>query len=295
MNPITLADISINLPSEWKENQYDWSNKAAIILKKHGVVALMSNDQDEGLIHPQICHNANKAAFTRVNEMHRRIDSRGLDSTGIDQPYRFAEIVCRDDGGRRFDVPVPWLGEGGSGEDIGTPLNANEHEAFKALHESMEEIGTSVMNSLWPHKNNSHEPTCDACHVAAAGFLMNKPGSQSQNWHRDGPEEGYIDCFVPLIDLNESIGPTAILPGTHLSTRTIEEIEATNENALIPILKWGDMLLFDYRTIHRGIGNISESTTRTLAYAVFRRNQNNISSDLGDIHNFPAALTLEYD
>lgn len=40
--------------------------------------------------------------------MHRRIESRGLDPLGISEPYRFAEIVCRDDGGRRFDVPLPW-------------------------------------------------------------------------------------------------------------------------------------------------------------------------------------------
>jgi hypothetical protein len=50
---------------------------------------------------------ANKAALTRVKGLHRRIESRGLNPSGIDEPYRFAEIVCRDDGGRRFDVPLP--------------------------------------------------------------------------------------------------------------------------------------------------------------------------------------------
>jgi len=42
--------------------------------------------------------------------MHRRIEFRGVDPHGIAEPYRFAEIICRDDGGRSYDVPISWLG-----------------------------------------------------------------------------------------------------------------------------------------------------------------------------------------
>ena len=31
----------------------------------------------------------------------------------------------------------------------------------------------------------------------------------------DGPTNGYIKAFVPLVDLEESLGPTTILPRTH--------------------------------------------------------------------------------
>ena len=63
----------------------------------------------------------------------------------------------------------------------------------------------------------------------------------------------------------------------------------------MPLLGKGDVLLFDYRTLHRGQGNMSKST-RTLAYAVFKRKGGTSTGDSsGDIHNFPAALTLEYD
>ena len=86
--------------------------KAAAILNEHGAVALTSDDNDrDGLIKSEICDNANQSAFSRVEEMHHRIESRGLDPTGVDEPYRFAEIVCRDEGGKRYDVPVPWLGD----------------------------------------------------------------------------------------------------------------------------------------------------------------------------------------
>ena len=122
---------------------------------------------------------------------------------------------------------------------------------------------------------------------------MNEPGSKAQNWHRDDPKEGFIDCFVPLIDLNESVGTTDIQPGTYRTTSSVGDND--NEGGLLVLLlRKGDVLLFDYRTIHHGLANVSESTTRTLAYAVYRRKEES-SNYVGDIHNFPAALTLEYD
>jgi ectoine hydroxylase-related dioxygenase (phytanoyl-CoA dioxygenase family) len=151
------------------------------------------------------------------------------------------------------------------------------------------------MDALWAHENKSKDVDT-ASYVTAAGLLTNMPGSQSQHWHRDGPDEGYIDCFVPLIDLNEEIGPTAIQPNTHTTTSDVASVANSNGyNVLVPMLKKGDILMFDYRTIHRGLGNKSLATTRTLAYAVFGRKKGGSTVELGDVHNFPAALTLEYD
>lgn len=294
-------DISVTVPSNWNGNENDWPKEAADILRKHGVVTLTSSDNEKGLLHRKLCDDANRAAVTRVAELHRRIESRGIDPSGADQPYRFAEVICRDDGGRRFDVPVPWFGCGESGrENIGMPLDSNERRAFESLHRSTEKIVQPVVNELWSDadENDENRDTSASYHATAAGFLMNEPGSSSQNWHRDGPDAGYIDCFVPLIDLNESIGPTAILPCTHASSSSVDELVDKSDGRRIPVvpmLKKGDILLFDYRTIHRGLANVSESTTRTLAYVVFKRNDERCLEDLGDIHNFPAALTLEYD
>lgn len=293
--------ISICLPENWRDSN-TWSQEAAHVLTEYGAVALISKHDESGLIKKEICDNANTAAATRLNDMRRRIESRGLDPTGVDEPYRFSEIICRDDGGKRYDVPIAFLGESSSDEEgqeglqsssvgsgrIGTPLEPNEEEAIAELHKRIDEITKPVMNSLWSQSDFQSS-------VAAAGFLMNEPGSKSQNWHRDGPEEGFIDCFVPLIDLNESLGPTAIKPGTH--TDKSGKVGETNNNndVLVPILNKGEVLLFDYRTIHRGQGNKSKSITRTLAYAVYKRKELGSMDTSGDIHNFPAALTLEYD
>lgn len=302
----TLDSISVTLPHDWEENNpYSWSKKAAATFNEYGVVALISQTgEGDGLIKSHICDNANRSAFSRVKEMHTRIKSRGMDPSGVEEPYRFAEILCRDDGGRRFDVPLPWLGaEKNSGhvplgavgsKRTGAPLRSSEGETIAPLHESIVKSVGPIMDAIWS-KNNNDDPTIKQFYVAAAGFLMNQPGSASQNWHRDGPDEGFIDCFVPLIDLDESLGPTAIQPGTHKTATLGKDGDQHDPEVLIPLLNKGDILLFDYRTLHRGLANKSKSTTRTLAYAVFRQKGDISPDNSGDIHNFPAALTLEYD
>jgi hypothetical protein len=59
--------------------------------------------------------------------------------------------------------------------------------------------------------------------------------------------------------------------------------------SVTPLLQRGEILLFDYRTLHKGLGNTSDNKSRTLAYSVYT-NQSPV-----DIHNFPDALTLEFD
>ena len=242
---VAFSDISTSLPVDWESDKKHWPKEAAAILKEHGVVALSRNDS-YGIIGQDVCDNANQSAFTRVNEMHTRIASRGLDPQGIDQPYRFKEIICRDEGGRRFDIPIPWLGGFvDENRSIGTPLKPTEKKAFQVLHKSIKNAVQSVVNELWEDDEHYKQlNNKNRSYVAAAGFLMNKPGSHSQDWHRDGPDEGYIDCFVPLIDLNEPVGPTAIQPGSHTSPSAVREIADPSE-VTTPILRKGNILLFE--------------------------------------------------
>jgi hypothetical protein len=155
-------DISINLHPHWEANNDNdnWATEAAAILETHGLVALKSSSKNEGLIKQEICDGANEAAFTRVKEMHRRIESRGLDPLGIS----FAEVVCRDDGRRRFDVPLPWIGGGSSGDNIGTPLESTERVAFGSLHDSIGNLVNPVMHALWANANNRKDVDTALCH-----------------------------------------------------------------------------------------------------------------------------------
>lgn len=267
-----------------------WVDQAVKHLACDGVVALVQADvsNDEGVIGHTICDDASEAVSSRLTELQRKIRSRGIDPTGKESPYRFMEVVSRDEGGRRFDVPVPWLGRKDNGVDnnnydLGTPLNVMQEEAVTKLHRRVHGIVGPIASNLW----NIDEADLD---VAAAGFLVNQPGSKSQKFHRDGPDPGMLDVFVPLIDLQECLGPTAVKPGTHVDddAQQSEEIEAVT-----PLLRKGELLVFDYRTLHKGQGNqCKEQMTRTLAYVVYADGDN---VNGGDVRNFPAATTLEYD
>lgn len=365
---IDTETISVALPSNWRDDKgrsnneegYCWSIEAADKLIKYGVVALTasssssssnnsdSNNSATSLISTETIKEANISAQSRLQDMQSRITSRGVDCTGInDGPYRFAEIICRDDGGLRYDVPLPWLGDVEEssrsvektqqqqprqqvvGSDrIGAPLSNMEKNGVVDLHMAIDQIVPPVLEALWSRDDDDSNNIGDdkdgsssssssntrssssSSYVAAAGFLINEPGSKSQNWHKDGPDPGFINCFVPLIDLTEELGPTAF--SLAIDDGGIDDYMDNNDdedddrkNVLVPMLNKGNILLFDYRTLHRGQGNTSnDDITRTLAYAVYCRRRarrtspvddDGVVKESGDVHNFPAALTLEYD
>lgn len=293
---------------EDEQTSEEWVLVAAKNLERYGVCALIGsekynnndtrrttqdnnngnnqNNSRESIIHHSICNRANQTASSRLSDLQQKIINRGDDPSGeTGGPFRFIEVICRDEGGRRFDMPVPWIGS----VEIGMPLSKEQTNAMTEFHECLDSIVRPVLNALWT-KASKNEAT-SSLSIAAAGFLMNQPGSKSQSWHRDGPDEGYIDVFVPLVDLTEELGPTQLLPGTH-DMKDVDSLNGIHEDELpsvTPLLQRGEILLFDYRTLHKGLGNTSDNKSRTLAYSVYT-NQSSV-----DIHNFPDALTLEFD
>ena len=251
-----------------------WPHQAAKFLKQNGVCILLTKEDD--ILHT----NVKKAADSRLEELKRRIRNRGMDPEGQeDGPFRFTEVVCRDEGGLRYDMPVPWK----NNYDLGTPLTPMESQAISDFHHQIETTVQPVLNVLWNNKDDD-----DTFHAVSSGFLINQPGSLHQGWHRDGPKEGMMNVFCPLIDLKAELGPTEVWSSTHTDETSKQKEES---NKVAPLLKRGQLLLMDYRTLHRGLGNESKDTTRTVAYTVFEKD----NDSGGDKHNFPDALTLEYD
>uniref|UniRef100_A0A7S0B054 Fe2OG dioxygenase domain-containing protein n=1 Tax=Minutocellus polymorphus TaxID=265543 RepID=A0A7S0B054_9STRA len=98
------------------------------------------------------------------------------------------------------------------------------------------------------------------------------PGSSDQGWHADGghinlqAHEGChcFNVFVPLVDVNRSLGPTELRPGSQYLTRNLAPMMLAAKargklrKPAMPLLRAGDCLLFDYRVLHRGRANVSE-------------------------------------
>ena len=128
------------------------------------------------------------------------------------------------------------------------------------------------------------------------------PGAGYQNWHADGahqrqksqpashPQEDddkttrlppppqayappYALClFIPLMDLNETVGYTQFWPGSHRYRdlagfgQVATLVGATVSTCLATA---GDALWYDYRLLHRGMPNTSADTLRDVLQIVF--------------------------
>ena len=125
-------------------------------------------------------------------------------------------------------------------------------------------------------------------------YIQSEAGSSVQKWHTDmGPliDDGLVESsyvlpayglvmIVPLIDLDNSNGPTEFMPGSHLSPTAMKggggsywhdaETGKGNTKAATVALNIpaGSALLFDIRTTHRGGANASP-TARPILYASY--------------------------
>ena len=121
--------------------------------------------------------------------------------------------------------------------------------------------------------------------IQSFGIVTALPGSRRQHLHLDhrvlfeespgfnGLLPSYaITLVVPLLDLNEETGMTAIWPGSHRDSSKVpkDEEEVTFENAVLPKAAAGDCVIWDFRTWHCGTPNLTH-TERPLLYMTISR------------------------
>ena len=130
-----------------------------------------------------------------------------------------------------------------------------------------------------------------------AGLILSFPKSADQPWHQDGTalfdeNDGFstdmhlppyaLNVFVPLEDITEEIGPTEFHIGSHFGDVAKNIIQPSSsdqtnvqcnkeETAVGPLLKRGDVLVYDYRVCHRGTSNLSLNKTRPMLYLMYAR------------------------
>ena len=114
------------------------------------------------------------------------------------------------------------------------------------------------------------------CVLGSFGVVCSLPGAEKQHVHRDGilfpdaPIDGLVPVFaitmaMPLLEMNEVNGTTALFPASHLRTAQ-EPTGPTHE----PHVREGGCVLWDYRLAHAGTPNRG-SLPRPLLYATYCR------------------------
>ncbi len=134
-----------------------------------------------------------------------------------------------------------------------------------------------------------HEILGHDCVIHSFGAVCAFPGSEMQHFHKDhGPlfvEAGGLNAFLPpyclrvhlpMIDLDEACGTTAMWAGSHReksseeTKRLGDKVGFGVEGAFLPYPKVGDCYLMDFRLSHRGTANQSNQA-RTVLYILYSR------------------------
>jgi hypothetical protein len=115
--------------------------------------------------------------------------------------------------------------------------------------------------------------------LANCTVVVAHPGASQQHTHRDHDHIFYnsgvgpglpvyaINVAVPLIDVDQRMGPTGVWLGSH---RLEQGVTVDNKTLTIAELKRGDLMLLDYRTLHAGLPNATRQP-RPIVYLVYAR------------------------
>jgi ectoine hydroxylase-related dioxygenase (phytanoyl-CoA dioxygenase family) len=127
----------------------------------------------------------------------------------------------------------------------------------------------------------------DQCLISSFGSVVTFPGADAQPIHFDHPPLFYdesmcvalpphaITMVVPLVDLTEQTGSTAIWEGSHRKVGARDQLRQLMnvpdfEGSVTPMAKRGDVYFMDYRVIHGGTENPGENA-RPILYVVYSR------------------------
>lgn len=201
----------------------------------------------------------------------------------------FREIASRNK--QRFDLRLDLL----SGDTFHRPPAVDLVQQLVKQSPYMQEFLCQAMHV----KCEDYNAPIDIFHYVDfdVSVVYSRPGAGAQGWHADGshlpgaPEAGWNDdatnshqlahphavcVFVPLIDLNESVGYTQFWPGSHAHRKLV----GLGPFAQVTQSVWdskncqaGDGVWYDYRLMHQGMPHASDSSIslRPVVQIIFKQ------------------------
>lgn len=178
----------------------------------------------------------------------------------------FREIVMRNPG--RYELSL---------EDTDPALalisKASNHETYPKIPTTESLLSSDLRELVARLLQEDKWEDCFQCNYS---LIYSTPGALEQTWHSDSGhlnlDEHWkchvLNIFIPLTDVALDMGPTEIRPGSHYLTRNLAPMmlaakcRKTLQAPVIPTLRQGDTLIFDYRILHRGLANKTPDTTR---------------------------------
>ena len=199
--------------------------------------------------------------------------------------FSFREMCSRNQ--QRFDLRLDVSVNDNNEED---PTEMPVAVKFVHSHILSNPQVRSFLTEVLVHQHTSNDEDCEERDLEQVidfdvGVVYSRPGATTQGWHADGrhivqasnenadANKPYAVClFVPLIDLDETVGYTQFWPGSHRSKELvgfgkIAELTRATYNA---IGKAGSGIWYDYRLLHQGMPNKSNSVLRPVVQVIFK-------------------------
>eukprot|EP01032_Pedospumella_encystans_P007551 gene7551-9048_t len=126
----------------------------------------------------------------------------------------------------------------------------------------------SARNTATPSQTSVPDSDIPLFKAVFDGVLISTPGADTQHWHRDSGRHtldiSHYTVYIATTDVTPEMGPTEFLPGTNRDFSfkfddwaNYFDYCASTER---PLLSAGSVLIWEYRTIHRGTRNINYTT-----------------------------------
>lgn len=206
---------------------------------------------------------------------------------GLGAKHGFKEIVMRSPG--RYELSLLNLDE----DELANTTNMSV--TIPETKPILECLGPTILPMLLGNNENKSQPRL--CHLS---LLVATPGSADQGWHADGGHLSVLEhlpchcfnIFIPLQDVAHPMGPTEFRPGGHYLTRNLAPMmlaakcRNTLRKPVWPALAFGDVVMFDYRVLHRGRANQSNRNRNVLVFTFCQ-------PWFEDILNFPKRSMLQ--
>ena len=206
-------------------------------------------------VDPERVREMKRAVDGYIERIERRFAEAHPSITYGSDRFAFKEIGSR--GGERFDALVD--------------LELEEWASLRTLAKKDAPWLTLVNEVLTKSWNVN------------VSVVYSRPGAKNQEWHADGrhldaecdPRKGtgqappYGVCvFMPLIDLDERTGFTQFFMRSHKTSQLIGfgDAAAMLRLSFDGILRAGQSVAYDYRLLHRGMGNTSEVVRPVLQF-----------------------------
>ena len=285
-------------------------DKAALKFARHGMLVIQCTEQEHFSVdvasiastcielETRICARLRhlNVRFSGFSEMRKR-DVAALLDDERQHSFKFSEVSSRCLG--RLDIKLP-------------------AEVVQQHFSNQDAPWLSAVRAILGGEQD--------CHLAYCGLISSFPGSFSQPFHGDGPHlfgsslqlpPHAVNVFVPLHAITEELGPTEFFPGSHKidtataigralatfssltqasSLKILENCMQIGKVPVQPLLQPNrDILLYDYRTVHRGTSNKSLNTTRRMLYLLYTKSwfRDHINFGESSIFDDGASAALE--